>query len=282
MSWLDKFVEKNKPVTYAGGFRGDVCQVMAQAGYVSFRPFQFFPVRGSQFEDMAAQQCREFIVQNGGEDEPRAVIRLVKYTPVISKEEQPHWRDGENSTQMSIGYSNDPDWVKFSEQFREDGILPDSKFGQKIWVHVLNVPYPSFVKDDPSTHKKWNSWTNTEGEPMPSFMPIVQKLFGSEEEARAWYKEQVVDVATVSNSNGMTWKEAVEKTMPMPVGWDQNGADGWTALPADSWVATATDLIGDMINKNADPAEYARQWNGPITAELLTQLKGIGLKYNPF
>lgn len=296
---LKDFLEKNPPVKYSssGGFKGDVAQVKFEFGYAAFiaGAFGFFPiVPPFVTEEKSRQKCREHIAVSGKDGEPSPFFQITTYPPYLHNTRQNDWEYPERRVGMAAGYvgteENPTDYGVFSEQFlAEDSVLNNLE-NKKVWAHYVQFPYPSYDKEDKSTWNRFNTQTykNKSGEEVtsPKFMIKVLQVFANEQEARAWYAEQMNAVSISGDGNTITRAEALAQ-LTVPDGIDQDWGN-WQAMSELVFRDAMKDIANELVTRSAEEYydEFSKDYVGgtdhPITVEWLTKVKEIAIKYPEF
>ena len=246
-----------------GGSFGAVCRVLVETGYYAMVSgnSKFFPSLDSTNRAEVRQQAHTYLESVGGKanrGNPAFSFRFTRFKDGFLNTKAPNWENNEfssvfHSRRLPAGVDENgkalfditPDYRVFVATLQEMGEEANQFIGREVYAHYVNVPDPTFVKDDESTHTDYNHWMDAEGNPVANFIPQIVRFFSTEQEAIAYLKENDVELVGETEASGGVddLVERVSAQVEMPDGFPSEDGMWEESDYADLLAGAVTALV---------------------------------------
>lgn len=275
------------------GSKGEVLQMVLQPviGVFAGKQSKAFPVKNQKLAAIVKKEADKYAATLDGNPKVTGAVEQIWYTPILGREKQPKWEDGEwHDMQRRVVVNINGEWQEtglwnlFKSQWIADNApLSEDDFGKKLWVHAVYKPHPDFNKDAPD---KYTAQTedgafrlNQNGEPMPQYVRVVAEVIGeSREEAEAWYAEHIGGEAggNTAESDESAFEDELMALRDKLPAKDQESFDD----------ATWMDCVKTMFNSVHESGNAEPDWSGWIDVgmneDVINGVKELAAKYPPF
>lgn len=262
----------------------DLLQMKISAGFGVFagRESKFFESKSNEksVAEAARNEARKYAETLGKKPKVYPAVEQVWYTPILNKDRQPNWPDGEwremkrrTVVQVNGGdWEETGDWIVFSRQWADDNpAIKPQHFGQKLWVLAGYVSHPDF---DPNAPDKYTSYLGDDGEYHPRYIRVVSQVIGDRAAADAWLAANGGD----SKDSNSEHDEALEKELieiynRMPI-LQRKQYSG-----VAEWLPNAKEILS-ILQQGGDTSDWVS--SGLVTKNAIDEIDALAKAHPPF
>lgn len=251
---LAEFLEEAQTTSSTGDFcRASVTPVYAAFAGKNTEVFSIVEGRSAAYAKAEAH-----LAANGVDKRPVAAFSLVRYLPFLQREKQPAWKEGSwrdlyMPFDRTVWEVVSKGWSLVNEEGVDVSPLA-GRYARDLWVHIVNVPHPSFDKNDPTSWSSYNSYQNAEGETRAQVLRKIVAAFETQAELVAYMREQGVEVQVQS---GGAVEELDLAKISVPESWK---------YPANLWEPSLKDIVAALVDGKS-PASVFATWNSALSKE---------------
>lgn len=280
---------------YGGGFEPtyDLMQMEVNSGIGVFagRESKLFVANTNDKKvvEEIKNQARQYAGGLKGLDyEPtvKGAIEQVWYLPILNRDKQPNWKDGEwrelrkyTGVQVNGKWEPTGDWVVFIRQWADDDApVKSHHFGKKLWVLAKYVPHPDFNEDMPTKYtaqmKDGAFFVGEDGKYKPQYIRVVHQVLGDRAAADAWLAANGGD----SKDSNSEHDEALEKELieiynRMPI-LQRKQYSG-----VAEWLPNAKEILS-ILQQGGDTSDWVS--SGLVTKNAIDEIDALAKAYPPF